>query len=267
MKRDWRIAPSHPRLLAIKCQVMQARGENQTAQSILGQIQTEVKDQIKTFSTDPTKRLNSSALAVGEAAAVCFDWDTALEIFTAYLDQHPSEPFALLSYGRDMVKAAEWQSLSSDLSIKKHVAAADLKLPAVYTRFDQVMMELRKSGRSADVERWCSRGEMIFQPTSTRAHYEALSQVAEDAAWSIAAILRSGGSSRITPIAEKFPQAALVLILAAWGMRSNDVERALTWARHAVELLPGDPINQFVLAQIAEKPVVIQKRWKPWKQP
>lgn len=247
------IAPHHLRLLSIKVQMLQSRGESQTAQTILDQILAIIKENIGVFSTDPSKRLDSTALAVAEAAAVCFNWDSALEIFTAYMDQHPNEPLALLSYGRSFVKAAEWQSLSDDLNIKKHVAGIDLRTPAIYSNFDQAMMELRKSDRSADIERWCTRGEMIFQPTSAHNQFETPPQNAEDAAWSIAAILRSASTLGIASLVEKFPQAALVQAMAAWGARTRDIEKATTLAHRAVELSPVDPINQLILAQIAEK--------------
>ncbi len=236
---------SDMRLLAVQAMLMNCQGDAEGVQKFLAEAFASLQISLG----NGENRLDSRALAFGEAAAACFEWDAALQVFTEYLNQHPDEPLALLSYGRALVRAAEWQPIGRALAIQNHIASTELITPEVYARFDQVMMDLKKAGCNADADHWRDRGEMIFQPASNRNHsIEPKAVSSEDAPWVVAAMAQAGLNQAIYPLTEKYPDNAVLQMIAAWSALPHDSTAATIWAQHAVELAPFDPIGQVILA-------------------
>ncbi len=247
----------NPLITAMHARLLARNGDYRTGDeifsSLYGQIFNATPEEIsENFLA--SRQLNFAHLTLALAANELFLWKAGLELLGIYTRQYTFDPLGLFLFIREMVRAAEWQAAGKEIKMTARVYPENLLDDRGEARFNQLLADFCRISQPRLIERWQARGEAIFTPTA--GHVRALGSIqidAEDAAWLVFALKRSGNGHAALQIGEQFPQDGFVQAFAATIQQELLPEMALETARRAVGLAPYHPYCQVVLAQCAEK--------------
>lgn len=203
----------------------------------------------------PVKKEEPQAvlLTLAEAAFDLMEWQAGIQLAESYLQKHENEPAAYLIYAKGLIRALEWQRLLQTLGVVKHA----LKPNNFGNLHQQARELLEKAGqltRSRVLDHWSARAEALLHTDHQRIQeLSAFAVTDEDFAWLVEAHLRGGNPAGAMQMAEIWRQHPFVQMLGALLWEEEDSQRALDYARSAVEKAAFHPIYQAVLARIAEK--------------
>ena len=248
--------PIHPFVLCSQIRSLANRGDYRQGEELFNQVFAQILPDCRVERVGEESgrvNLNISHLMLALAGNDLFRWKAGLDLLGIYIRQYDNEPWGLLLYIREMVRAAEWQSAGKQLKMVVRIYPESLLSDSCVTRFSQLVSNFKKVSNSKEIERWKARGEAIFIPTEAHMRTLATYQINdEDAAWLVYGLNRVGNTQAATQLGDQFNRSGLVQAMAAKALKEINPIKALETARNAVELTPLHAYCQAGLAEIAE---------------
>jgi tetratricopeptide (TPR) repeat protein len=246
-----------PRLMAAQACLAAHRGEWQVAMDLFDRAAALMNytRQTGSMAFDPGIMLAvEDKLMMAEAAVEAQRWDEARRLSEQAVEEYPHEARTYFEYARKTVLIAERQRLCQDLGVKTNAPGAVAVSPETFAKLENTLNQAETLNGSPEIMRWSARGRAVFHPTYINAR--ALMAVAKqpDEMAALAGVLRSLGNY---PVAIQvaggcgdYPPAVMQLALC---LIETGAEKALRAARHALDLLPSEPMNYALLARAAEE--------------
>ena len=243
--------PQHLHLKAVRSRLKAKTGKFADAMSEFQQVWGDVE--AETNLPERKEWLAGVLLTLAETAFDLLDWQRGLQLAEKYLQEHENEPIAYLSLARGLIRGLEWQRLLQVLGVVNHALKSN-KFAAVQQQAKELLEKAGLLTRARSLDHWMARAEALLH--ADHQHIRDLSSFAltdEDFAWLVEAHLRGNNPTGAMQMAEIWRQHPLVQVLAALVWEEEDSQRALDFARSAVEQAPFHPVYQAVLARIAQK--------------
>ncbi len=242
--------PDHLHLKAVRSRLNAKRGKFTEGLNEFHQVLSRIETEKSTIIHEGKPAV---LLTLSEAAFDLMEWPEGIRLAERYLQEHENEPAAYLCYAKGIIRALEWQRLSQILGIVSH-ALRPGDLPELHRLAKEMLERTSRMTRSRLVDHWVARAEALIHPDHHRIQdLSAFATTDEDFAWLVEAHLRGNNPSGAMQMAEIWRQHPFVQMLAALVWEDEDGERALDYARHAVEQAPFHPVYQAVLAREAIK--------------
>ncbi len=260
------VAPDDPRLLAIQARVILQRDDPQAASSMLENV-------LKGMG-DPSKARLALLRSAAQAALELGQWEVAIQLCQQAISTAPLEPRSHLDLGRTLVLRAEFSTMCQALGAIGRAgdqqAFSDEIQPTVETALQKTEEQIKAweadgsiklansqngetSGRikikwvdpEAQIHRWRTRGQAIFQPGSEAVKaLAALPPTADDAAARIACLREMGDLTTAGLVARDYPQHPLVLLQLALTLLDEKPRQAMAAIHAAADSLSQATANR-----------------------
>lgn len=242
--------PDHLHLKMVRCRMNAKLGKFAEALPEFRQALAKIESE----QVPATHERESGVLfTLSQTAFDLMEWQEGIQLAEMYLQQHENEPAAYLGFAKGLIRALEWQRLSQILGIVNHNLKPNT-LPATLKQAKELLEKANQMARSRLLDHWMARLEALQHPEHQRIKdLSAFATTDEDFAWLVEAHLRGNNPTGAVQMAEIWRQHPLVQMLLALLWEDEDPQRALDYARHAVEQAAFHPVYQVVLARIAQK--------------
>ncbi len=251
--------PDHLHLKSVQCRLKAKQGNFAESLSEFRQVLSKLDTQ---KSTVDCHQMSGLLLTLSETAFDLMEWQDGIRLAEMYLQEHENEPAAYMCYAKGLIRAAEWQRLTQILGIVNHAIKPNMLL-AVLQQAKELLEKANVMTRSRLLDHWMARAEAVLHPDHQRIQdLSVFATTDEDFAWLVEAHLRGNNPAGAMQMAEIWRQHPFVQMLAALVWENEDLQRALDYARNAVEQAAFHPIYQAVLARIAEKNQDYAQAWE-----
>ncbi len=189
-----------------------------------------------------------------ETALETRNWQDALQLGLELLGKEPLEPLFQLVAVKSIAKCVEQQILCEELGCIVNAPQHPMLSRDVLVRVNEVLSHLQETSDSLEVIRWGAYVRLVLQPSAQHIR-EMTSLPAElQSEETLCLILRKlKNRNAATQILQQSPQKPAVFMQLALSFLGIDDEKAFSYARRSVELMPTDPLAHIVLAKTAEK--------------
>ncbi|MGW8224410.1 MAG: tetratricopeptide repeat protein [Anaerolineales bacterium] len=271
LNEAFKLAPEHPRVLALQSRMAIRQGNRESAQKTFASIfeQIESGENVDAPETYSANTLLSMALTALEL----FLWEQAADILERAVAAYQEDSNLHFQVAKMFVLRAEFQRLCQALDITRHAPGGPALSPRTFRLFEEAIQRTVDSLSSdlqaeqpQTIKRWVTRGKVAFLPSSqTVQNQEQLPEKPSDQAALITALAQSGDPDKISRLYHSIQSmgeketlhhsiyAAYAFALYMTGKDSVAKDQAGEAILMAIDQNPTDAIYYLIQAKLAEQ--------------
>ena len=276
LNEAFKLAPDHPRVLALQSRMAIRQGNRESAQKIFTDLIEQIglgKQAEPPEESSPDTDSANTLLGIAFAGLELFQWEKAQDILERAEAAYQEDSNLKFQVARMYVLRAEFQRLCQALDITHHAPGGSALSPRTFRQFEEAIQRTVKSlsndlqvEQPQVIKRWVTRGKVAFLPSNqTERDQENLPEKPSDQAALITALAYSGNPDMVSRLYHVIQSitgketlhhsiyAAYAFALYTSGKDSISEEQANEAILAAIDQNPTDAIYYLIQAKLAEQ--------------